>query len=281
MRVFLFACVFLLLALPTADGKVYKWVDRDGNIYFTDNMSGIPPEYRNQVEEVEGRINHPPLPQHNREAQGAIPPPPPLEGAPSPISYTVHLLRTGNAVLVEVLLDGFLKSQLLVDTGAEVTMISKELAQQLGLDMDNAAILQLQSVSGAFPAPLTKVKSITVGGATVRDVEVIVHDMPGNHKGLLGMSFLDNFHVSISTEKKEMSLTALSDIPGTKLYDGHPEDWWKHKFRFYRRQIANIETELKRRPSPTSEKNLRYFQMELETLERKASYAAIPQHWRY
>jgi clan AA aspartic protease (TIGR02281 family) len=278
MRTFLLVSVVLWLLTPYAYGTVYKWTDQNGKVHFTDNLWAIPPEYRHQAV----------------ERRGATPSQRPLDMPGSQLSslsaadttadkhYTVPIRRTGNTLLVDVVVDNFLKSRLMVDTGATFTVISKSMARQLSLNLDNAAVIPLQSVSGVFLAPLTKVKSITVGEATAHDVEVVVHDIAqGSTGGLLGMSFLDNFQVTINTTAEIMILSALTPPADEPLYGGRSEDWWRRKFRFYRRQIELLEEFLNQQQSAKLAKSLRYLQTELDALERQASLAAVPRHWRY
>jgi len=57
-------------------GQIYKWMDRQGNIHFTDNLSRIPSEYRPNVE-VETATLLAPLPTPRDDAASA----PPTESA--------------------------------------------------------------------------------------------------------------------------------------------------------------------------------------------------------
>ena len=278
----LLMCAVLLLA--PAHAKIYKWTDREGKVYFTDNIEAVPPEYRDQVEE---KTSTPP-PARLPETPGGPPSVgPSSQDASTGQHYTVKhhvvpLLRIGDALLVDAVLGGSLKSRLVVDTGAMLTVISTAVAKQLGLDLNNAAVIPLRSVSGTFLAPLTKVRSIGMGDATVRDVEVVVHDIAfGEGVGLLGMSFLGDFQVTINAEKRAMILAELAGVPGETLYGGRPEDWWRRKFRYYRRQVESLEAYLKEQPSPQATRTLRYFQAELDALDRKATLAAVPRQWRY
>jgi len=47
--------IFVLWVLVSAGygGTVYKWMDKDGVVNFTDNYNRIPSEYRNQVQKLE------------------------------------------------------------------------------------------------------------------------------------------------------------------------------------------------------------------------------------
>jgi clan AA aspartic protease (TIGR02281 family) len=275
MRTFFLISALLGLLSAAAHGTIYKWTDQDGKVHFTDNVWAIPPEYRQQAQERRGGT----APTQRPEL-----PPTALPPADDPISkhYIIPFRRAGSMMLVDVVVDQFLKSRLLVDTGATFTVISTAMARQLALNLDNAALIPLQSASGVFLAPLTKVKSIAVGDAIAQDVEVVVHDIgQGTTGGLLGMSFLDNFQVTINTTVERMTLSPLMPPPGETLYGGRPEDWWRRKFRFYRRQIEALEEVLAKKPSAKLTRSLRYLQTELETLEHQASLAAVPRQWRY
>jgi hypothetical protein len=49
--------ILLLLVLPSIShaADIYKWVDKDGSVNFTDDLSKVPPEYRDQVKTEEVR----------------------------------------------------------------------------------------------------------------------------------------------------------------------------------------------------------------------------------
>ncbi len=191
-----------------------------------------------------------------------------------------HLQRDGNAMLVEAWVSRTVRARLLLDTGAEFTVLSTAAARRLAVNLGDAAIIPLRSASGVFFAPMIKVQSITVGDAVAYDVEVIVHDATPGLDGLLGMSFLDNFLVTISTSNARLILTPLTDSVDTELYGGHPQDWWIRKFRFYRTQIDSLRGSASGRYTLEMERTLRYFRTELEALERQASQAGVPRRWR-
>ena len=45
MRIFMISIICLALAAPASAG-MYKWKDKDGKIYFTDNISQVPADQR-------------------------------------------------------------------------------------------------------------------------------------------------------------------------------------------------------------------------------------------
>jgi len=278
MQVVVWMCVILLLPLSVAVGKIYKWVDRHGAVHFTDNPDAVPVPYRDQIETSSEADLPPPRPQLQPQAPQAVP----VRTPRAPQGIMAPLQRVGNAMVVQAMLNGFVQVPLVVDTGAAFTVISTTSARRLGLDLQRAAVIPMQSVSGPFLARLTKVRSISVGGARVDDVEVIVHDMsPGENVGLLGMSFLDSFQVTLSAASNALRLTPLYPDAHSEWFGGKPEDWWKRKFRFYRQQLAQIDAYLASNPMPELEQTRQYFRAELASLEHQASRAAVPRNWRY
>ncbi len=274
LRLLWLSLVTLILATP-AFSQIYKWIDQDGKTHFTDSLSSVPPEYLSQL-----------------EPKASAPPPPP---APAPVpasqkgntvarppsTYTVPLARQGNALVAQTVFNGTVSAPLLVDTGAELTVIAPEIARRLGLPVEQAAVIPLRSASGVFLAPLLKVRSLQVGEATVRDVEVVVHDATPGMGGLLGMSFLDAFAVTINTTTQALTLTTPEVTAKDEVYGGLPKAWWLRKFRFYRQHISDTRAYMALQVSPQLERSLRYFEAELAALERQATLAAVPRHWRY
>lgn len=272
------AWVILCITLSPAHAEIYKWVDRHGRIHFSDTTAGIPPEYHDRIEAtgaLPSSLVPPPTPHSEPTAHLASAP------RPAPTSYTVPLRRDGNAMLVDALLGGTVPTRLLLDTGAEFTVISSVAARRLALNTLHAVVIPLRSASGIFLAPLLKVPSIAVGEAAVQDVEVIVHDATPGLDGLLGMSFLDHFLVTINPSDERLMLTPSAARLDRELYGGHPREWWSRKFRFYRSQIESVRSYLSGRYAPELERTLRYFRTELEALDRLASQVGVPQDWRH
>ena len=57
MKIIWMGVLFLLLVLASISNAafIYKWVDKDGSVNFTDDLSKVPPEYRNQIQMEETR----------------------------------------------------------------------------------------------------------------------------------------------------------------------------------------------------------------------------------
>jgi len=53
MRNFFILLILLTFSLPAYSATIYKWVDKEGIVNFTDDLSKVPPSYRNRVEKEE------------------------------------------------------------------------------------------------------------------------------------------------------------------------------------------------------------------------------------
>ena len=53
MRNFSILLILLAFAVPAYSATIYKWVDKNGVVSFTDDLTKIPPAYHNQVEKEE------------------------------------------------------------------------------------------------------------------------------------------------------------------------------------------------------------------------------------
>jgi hypothetical protein len=99
---------------------------------------------------------------------------------------------------------------LFVDTGASHSVVSHRLAMELGLYSDvSMGTVTMNTVGGSVQAPLVRIKSIRLAEAEVRDSVVVVHDLPdspGGVEGLLGLSALREFQVTLDPTKKVLSL---------------------------------------------------------------------------
>jgi len=55
MKNSLIVLILLTFTIPAYAATIYKWVDKDGVVNFTDDYDRVPPLYRNQVKEEEER----------------------------------------------------------------------------------------------------------------------------------------------------------------------------------------------------------------------------------
>jgi clan AA aspartic protease (TIGR02281 family) len=107
--------------------------------------------------------------------------------------------------VVEATINGSVKADLLVDTGATLVVITSDVARELGIDYANIderihVILADGSIRSATPVTLSSIK---VGPSVIRNVDAAISESPpgGGLDGLLGMSFLSYFHVKLDSSE--------------------------------------------------------------------------------
>jgi hypothetical protein len=113
----------------------------------------------------------------------------------------------GRSVIVPVTLNHSVNANLLLDTGASITMISRRVATALALPSTGAGLFS--GIGGTVSAPVARVESIKVGDAEVSGMTVSIHDVARfpQFEGLLGMDFLGRFQISVDWTKQLLVLT--------------------------------------------------------------------------
>lgn len=111
---------------------------------------------------------------------------------------TIAPLHAGGGGLYVYAEVGGRQMRLVVDTGAAYTALSADAARTLGISgyTDRQRVM-LATANGRVSAPLVTLNALAVNGAIVQNVPVVILDSMGPYDGLLGMSFLDHFDVSI------------------------------------------------------------------------------------
>ncbi len=122
----------------------------------------------------------------------------------------VNYAAEDNQIIVDALINDITLARLVVDTGASIIVISKNVGARLGItdeaiDADIEIIMANGTSVSAKPVTL---KSVKVGNAEVRNVQaaILEGNVIGGADGLLGMSFLSSFVVSVDTAAKKLIL---------------------------------------------------------------------------
>jgi len=80
----------------------------------------------------------------------------------------------------------------IVDTGATLITLNKNIAKQLGLDYVNAKQKgQAETANGIVPIYLVTLEQVEIGGIKLQNMQAAVHDSEFPRVALLGMSFLN------------------------------------------------------------------------------------------
>ena len=204
----------VLLSIHEEGYAIYRCYDKEGRQVLTDQPA--------QLEQCTPLgVATPPKSNSSKIPVAPIPAVPgPIEGrkvlpeaqSTSPANHTVDvpLQQVGHLFVVTVKLNGEQDARLIVDTGASHSVVSHRLAIELGLYSDvTMGTVTMNTVGGSVQAPLVRIKSIRLAEAEVRDSVVVIHDLPdspGGVEGLLGLSALREFQVTLDPTKKVLSL---------------------------------------------------------------------------
>ncbi len=121
----------------------------------------------------------------------------------------VPFARDRPLVAVRARLNGQARVILAVDTGAELTVISRTTARDLGFDLARPPrVLQLAGVGQSPPVPVVRLNRLQVGASSVTGLDVCVFDVPGviRADGLLGLNFLRRFRVTFEFDSGTLVL---------------------------------------------------------------------------
>ena len=169
--------LIVAMAGPTW-AELYRWTDGDGIAHYTADPASIPPEFRASATVT--------------QAPRAPDAPPRPAVQPTVISFT-----PGGPIIVSALLNG-VAVRLLVDTGADRTMITPAVAARAGMGEPQGRSVQIVGVTGRASAVEGTVSTLDLAGTRLGNVSVIVHEPRlANADGLLGRDILDAFTLTV------------------------------------------------------------------------------------
>ena len=124
--------------------------------------------------------------------------------------------RSGEHLVVDALFNGKVRAPLLVDTGASQTVISPQLAAELGLT-GGTAVHTVLADGKTVAGTLIMLDSLAVGSSRVEKTPAVVLAAPGpDAEGLLGISFLKNFLVQLDLAQSRLILEGLAPAAAAK-----------------------------------------------------------------
>ena len=183
---------YVSLTPPAISGEMYRWVDEQGRVHLTDT----PPKSMRALQEL--KVYQP-------SAQGQAPEPSGLPVA-EPGRVKMSPTKPGGTVVVDAVLNRRLTVPMLLDTGADVTVLTKQVASDLRLSsLDRLPKREFTTAGGAVRLPIATLPSLRVGTAAARDVDVAI-DIDGHMPvGLLGMTFLRHFKVTVDHQRGQVT----------------------------------------------------------------------------
>ena len=190
----------LLIAAPLsrAQAQIYRYTDARGQNHYVDGLEKIPDQHRGAAVPL-GLRNAPPPPVSTTAGTAAAKPP----GA-AVVKYT-----PGQRIMVDVKINGAFTAQLLLDTGADRTIISPRTLQAAGVMISRpVATGSITAATGTDRISYVVVDSLEVGDARVGRMPVGSYELAGAGigDGLLGRDFLDQFRITFEAAKGEVHL---------------------------------------------------------------------------
>jgi clan AA aspartic protease (TIGR02281 family) len=178
---------------PAIPSEMYRWIDEQGRVHLTDT----PPRSGGALQEL--KVYQPSTPERAPEPSGS-----PVAG---PGSIKMTPTKPGGTVVVDVLLNRRLTVPMLLDTGADFTVLTKQMARDLRLaSLHHLPTQEFKTAGGSIRLPIATVQSLRVGTAEAHDVEVAI-DIDGHMAiGLLGMTFLRHFKVTVDHQRGQITL---------------------------------------------------------------------------
>jgi predicted aspartyl protease len=153
-------------------------VDDEGAVHYSTGLESVPARHR-------------PAAQPLAPVRG----PAAAQAAPVAIPFT-----PGAPLLVEATVNGAGPVVLVVDTGADRTMIAPVALARLGIPVPETEAVIVRGVTGTARADLVWLESLGVAGLTVGPIPVVAHDAGLREAdGLLGRDFLARHTITIDT----------------------------------------------------------------------------------
>jgi len=296
----LLALICCLLTTSPALAKIYRWVDENGQLHFSDSPQNIPEELRDQTKAFEPDPSGLTItPAGQQTENNPLPESEATEQTEASISIPyISKEQSADRVIINITFNGSVTVPILVDTGSPGLVISNSLASRLGLfDKDgNQLMVLISGIGGQQAAARTIVDTLSIGGVTEEFIPAhIVPEMSSAYLGLIGMDILSGYNLTIDSNNKQ--LIATKNPEKQNLPGGRSQSWWQANFRefgYYRQFWQDQEQLLRKYDSPYA--SLTVFELDrlrdfveqqqqeaqelYERLERFARWRSVPRHWR-
>ncbi len=182
LGVSLLVLVLIFGSLPVESAAdVYEWVDANGVVHLSDNPPDIPAAFRKDARIIKDDAQH------------------------DDISIPFERTASG-LIVVSVVLNDHINTKLIFDTGADAVVLTQVLAARL--DQDTAVTgeeITLHTNCGSVSGHVFRIRKIDLGPVSKREVRSIAAPIAastlGGYDGLLGISFLEDFKITVDYRK--------------------------------------------------------------------------------
>ena len=178
MAVAMFVVLFSV-GTAWAQGRIYSWTDKNGVVHFSDSVTS--PQDFGKAKTL--------APTPSRQGQKTKSEEIPLVTFNDrPSQKFVRAQLEGSRGTRDVLM--------LVDTGAQVSLVDQQTAQEL--DLERLEEATLRGVNGVTQSWIGRLPTLRLGEEEIKDVHVLVGPQPG--LVLLGMDVLDRLKLSVGPQ---------------------------------------------------------------------------------
>jgi len=178
--------ISLLAWTISAQADVYQWKDAQGGVHFSDTP-------------------HVGATKHTLQ---------PLESIKNPLfNMDKKVLQLAyqdvqGSMIVRARING-VAMRFILDTGASLMVISPRMAQKAHINTRHVPHIMLQTANGLVRAPKVMIDSVEMGSWQQQQVQAAVQTVsPQQDIGLMGMSFLKAYRMSIDHQRRMIILEA-------------------------------------------------------------------------
>jgi predicted aspartyl protease len=281
---------------------MYRWVDDNGQLHFSNSPQNVPNRVRNKNSEYTPDSSS--ITIDNSSAGSASTTTQSSTPATTQNAHSISIPYTAregyaNRVIIDVTFNSQITVPMMVDTGSPGLVISNSLADRLNLfDEEGGRLMVIISgIGGREIATKAIIDKLTIGEITEKFIPAhIVSGMSsGHYYGLIGMDVLSSYIMTIDPIEHRLIanlIPAAQDQPA-----GRNRSWWMANFRefgFYQKFWKEQEEKVGQSDSPYSrlagseQERVKRFILQqkakadelYEQLERYARYNGVPRHWR-
>jgi clan AA aspartic protease (TIGR02281 family) len=190
---FVVLMVFSLVNASAAE-DFYRWTDENGKKHITDQPPPLSGSTTKNIEIIK-YLSRPPAVAQPGEVQIR--------------EFIVPFQRAYGGMVVDVVFNGLVHAKMLVDTGATTLKINVKLLRKLNQSTFSSKKRKTITAAGVVDANEIIIEKVDMGGAVKRDVAASFTDESYDtpfYDGLLGLSFLSDFKMTIDYEKNLIHL---------------------------------------------------------------------------
>jgi len=194
---FLVGLAVLGLGSAPAMAQMYRWTDDQGGVHYTQGLDSVPDRLRPKAQMMV-------FPERPAAPTTAASPAESAAAAATKIPFT-----PGKPIMVTAKVNGGSAANLMLDTGASVTVINPRVLAGMGIGSSQALRGSVKGATGSADVLFVPIQSIEVGGARSGPLRIAAHDVDlAQGDGLLGRDFLDQFTVTIDSTAGIVTIAA-------------------------------------------------------------------------